>query len=134
MSRSVPKEYLGAFKRGHRQASKEFIDDEFSHELLKKAEQGDEKAIKALQFLTRFNNEYHKNVLKKGDPNALHASDAQRKECYARTNRVNRDAMNVHNGLVSMEAHALHLSKLNEMIDEYEIDEAHPWYIQDGLK
>lgn len=103
MSRSVPKEYLGAFKRGHRQASKEFIDDELSLVLLKRAQAGDGEAVRALEFLTRFNNEFHKGVLKKGDPNALHQSDSARKECYAQNNRRNRDALNVNNGLLSLE-------------------------------
>jgi hypothetical protein len=103
LSRKVPKEYLGAFKRGHRQPDKEFIDDELSLRLLKRALSGDEKAIKALEFLTRFNNEFHKAVLKKGDPNALHQADQARKECYARNNRRNRDALHVNNGLLSLE-------------------------------
>lgn len=103
MTKSVPKEYLGAFKRGHRRASREFIDDEFSQDLLKRALAGDTKAEEALKFLTRFNNEFHKGVVKKGDPDALHKSDTARKECYAQNNRRNRDALNVNNGLLSLE-------------------------------
>lgn len=87
----IPKEYLGAFKAGHRATARELIDDSFSRQLLKKAMQGCEKSKEALQFLTKFNNEYHKNVLKKDDPKALHNTDQLRKDCYDRENAKNRD-------------------------------------------
>lgn len=80
-AKKIPKEFLGAFKAGHRLASKDFIDEELSHELLKKTMRGCKEAKAVLEWLTKFNNEYHKNVIKKGDPNALH-NDEKRKELY----------------------------------------------------
>jgi hypothetical protein len=53
----------------------------------------DEEAIHLLEYITRFNNEYHKNVIKKNDPKALHNTEKLRKECYARENARNRDIM-----------------------------------------
>lgn len=80
----MPKEFLGAFKRGHRMNSKEFIDEELAERLLDKALNGDEEASKALAWLSKFNNEFHKNVIKKGDKDALHSTDELRRSCYAR--------------------------------------------------
>lgn len=85
-SKLVPKEYLGAFKRGHRRSSKEYIDEEFSYTLLKKAENGCEESKKALEWLTRFNNEFHKSVIKKDDPENLHHTDDLRRDCIRRDN------------------------------------------------
>ena len=86
----VPREFLGAFKRGHRQASREFIDEEFSVRLLREVESGSVEAREALLWLTKFNNEYHKAVIKKGDKKALHNTDELRRDCdrrnYARRN------------------------------------------------
>lgn len=104
---AVPKHFLGAFKRGHRRAAQEFIDDDFSAMLLLRVD-FDPRAREALEFLTKFNNEYHKNVLKKGDPEALHQGDEARKECYARNNRVNRDALTMNKGLVEFETWRYH--------------------------
>lgn len=77
----VPKEYLGAFKAGHRATSREFIDDEFSFELLARAETGDEKAKEALVWLAKFNNERYKCVFKK-DGTDLHRTADERKAHY----------------------------------------------------
>lgn len=86
----IQKEYLGAFKRGHRASAKEFIDEEFSLFLLKKAEAGCKESKDALLWLTKFNNEFHKAVIKKGDETALHKTDELRRDCnkrnYARRN------------------------------------------------
>lgn len=71
----IPKRYLGAFKCGHRVASKDFIDDEYAYSLLARVESSngeDKEAVEALEWLTKFNNEYYKNFIKKGDPNAIH--------------------------------------------------------------
>lgn len=84
---NVPKEFLGAFKRGHRQHSREFIDEELPLKLLKAAEQGCEESRKALLWLTKFNNEYHKGVVKKGDAKALHNTKELRKDCEDRLYR-----------------------------------------------
>lgn len=80
----MPKEFLGAFKRGHRRSSQEFIDEEFSEALLVRAQNGCTVSLEALKWLTRFNNEYHKNVIVKGDPEALHLGDELRSDCYRR--------------------------------------------------
>lgn len=137
VNRRVPKEYLGAFKRGHRLASKDFIDDEFSFKLLYDALAKNQKAIEALKFLTKFNNEYHKNVLKKGDPNALHHTDSQRKECYSRNNRLNRDALNVNKGVLSLDLIIWKNLRYHEMIEDHENDKTHLlelFEVEDGLE
>lgn len=54
-----------------------------------------EEAKIQLEFITKFNNEFHKNVVKKGDPKALHKTDELRRDCYARENARNRDVMSV---------------------------------------
>lgn len=86
----MPKEYLGAFKKGHRLASQEFIDEELSLILLRKAEEGCEESKKALEWLTKFNNEFHKCVIRKGDETALHNTAELRRDLnqrnYARRN------------------------------------------------
>lgn len=81
MSKSIPRKYLGAFKKGHRSYTREFIDEELSQKLLKKAEEGCLESQQTLAYLTQFNNEYHKAVIKKDDPNALHKTKEQRAEC-----------------------------------------------------
>lgn len=90
----IPKQYLGAFKAGHRQSAREFIDEELSYELLNKIIDSnfkDQASMDALAYITKFNNEYYKNVVKKDDPTALHNTPALRKDCYDRQNARNRD-------------------------------------------
>lgn len=97
---TVPKRWLGAFKRGHRKASQTFIDEELSYDLLKRVIESnytDEESMNALDYITKFNNEYHKNVIKKDDPNALHNTDELRRSCYALENARNRDMMSITN-------------------------------------
>ncbi len=92
----IPEAFLGAFKAGHRAISRDFIDEELSYRLLNKivdSNYTDLESIKHLQFITKFNNEFHKNVIKKGDPLALHSSDDLRRDCYQRENSRNRDIM-----------------------------------------
>ncbi len=73
MSKSIiPREYLGAFKKGHRKSAREFIDDELSYTLLERAEAGCEESRKALQWIAQFNNEYYKNVIGRNDGQAFH--------------------------------------------------------------
>lgn len=96
----IPKQFLGAFRCGHREASKEFIDETLSHKLLRRVLESDYKdlpALDLLNYITKFNNEFHKNVIKKGDPTALHNTDKLRRECYARENARNRDFMSARN-------------------------------------
>lgn len=88
---NVPKEFLGAFKRGHRRSSKEFIDEELADKLLEKALAGDKEAEAALRWLARFNNEFHKGVIKKGAPDNLHSTPEMYKDCNDRNNRRNVD-------------------------------------------
>lgn len=94
--RMIPKEFLGAFKAGHRPSVRAFIDEELSWRLLDQLEKGCEQAKEALQYLTRFNNEFHKNVIRKGDDLALHCTDELRRDCYARENARNRDVYTKH--------------------------------------
>lgn len=94
----IPKRFLGAFKVGHRPSAKEFIDEELSRALLKRvleSNYADTEAVDALDYLTRFNNEFHKNVIKKDDPGRLHKTDKQLKSLYSRENSKNRDIMSV---------------------------------------
>lgn len=80
----IEKKFLGAFKKGHRSDVREFIDEELSFELLKKARSGCKASETALMWLSRFNNEYHKDLIKKGDPEALHNSDELVLDCSRR--------------------------------------------------
>lgn len=109
--RPIPKRWLGAFKAGHRASAREFIDEELSWKLLKKIEDSnytDQESIKALDYITRFNNEFHKNVIKKDDPEALHNTEALRKDLYARENARNRDLMSKERkSIISMEPNAI---------------------------
>lgn len=92
----IPRRFLGAFKAGHHAAAKEFIDEELSYKLLKRiidSNYEDLEALKALTYLTKFNNEYHKAVIKKGDLKALHFEEPMRKERYGANNAKNRDIM-----------------------------------------
>jgi len=94
----IPKRFLGAFKVGHRPSAKEFIDEELSRALLKRvleSDYADTEAVDALDYLTRFNNEFHKNVIKKDDPDRLHKTKKQIKSLYSRENAKNRDVMSV---------------------------------------
>lgn len=76
----IPIEFLGAFKAGHIKAVRPFIDEELPTKLLKKVLKGCERSRETLAYITKFNNEYYKNVIKKGDPDALHADDDLRRE------------------------------------------------------
>ena len=91
MKRPIPKEYLGAFKKGHRHASKVYIDEELSFHLLKRVEQGCSKAKEALEWLVKFNNEQYRGVYKR-DGTDFNATNADRKklrhERYARDEDV----------------------------------------------
>lgn len=97
----IPKHYLGAFKQGHRVSAREFIDDEFSYQLLEKildSNWTDVEAMKTLAYITKFNNEHHKNVVKAIKPknrkaikDQLHNTKALVKDCNDRENARNRD-------------------------------------------
>lgn len=120
----IPKRFLGAFVAGHRASAREFIDDSFSYQLLKriiKSNYNDTEALAALEYLTKFNNEMHKNVVKKGDPNALHSTDKLRKDCYSRENSKNRDILSCKKHLVTSFHHNTHSStfEYEEELIEY---------------
>lgn len=53
----------------------------------------DLEAVKALDYLTKFNNEYHKAVIKKGDRKALHNTKKLRQDRYTANNARNRDLL-----------------------------------------
>lgn len=89
----VPKKYLGAFKHGHRRGVRDYIDDEFSLKLLKLAELGDAKALEALEWITKYNNEVYRGVLKKNDPDAIHNTPELYKEASDGHNARRRDVM-----------------------------------------
>ena len=103
----IPKQYLGAFKAGHRASAREFIDEELSFKLLDKiikSNYTDQKSMDELAYITKFNNEFHKNVVKKDDPEALHNTEELRKDLYDRENSRNRDIMSVErHKMVSLE-------------------------------
>lgn len=91
---SIPKRFLGAFKAGHRVVVREFIDEELSYKLLIRivnSNYQDTEAVEALDYITRFNNEFHKAVVKKDDPTAIHNTDELRNDCFKRNNSANRD-------------------------------------------
>lgn len=117
---SIPKRFLGAFKAGHRSSSMDHIDEDFSYQLLYRilaSNYGDTEAVEALDYITKFNDEFHKNIIKKGDNTALHNTDALRKDCYARENSKNRDISSVrHLNLVSLQDH--HLESFNDYDQE----------------
>lgn len=92
----IPKQFLPAFKANHRAATQAGMDDSFALSLLnriKKSNWTDQEAIEALTYLAKFNNEFDKGVLKKGDKAAIHSSDKDRKEIYTRNNERNRDVL-----------------------------------------
>lgn len=99
-ARNVPKKWLGAFKKGHRFSDREYIDEDQAWEMLERWEKSggtDKEAESVLDYLTKFNNEYYKGVIKKGDKNALHNTDELRKSVYDRQNAKNRDIMSIQN-------------------------------------
>ena len=83
---TIPKRFLGAFKCGHRKSQQKYIDDELSQQLLDivmensiKDEYGNitylpSKELDALDYITKFNNEYHKGVIST-DGSALHTNE-----------------------------------------------------------
>ncbi len=89
--RRIPKEFLGAFKKGHRKSAREFIDDEFSKALLERAQSGCEKSLQALEWIAKFNNEYYKAVIKRDDPKAFHKTKELISECDHRKYAMSMD-------------------------------------------
>ena len=126
----VPKRWLGAFKAGHHASAKEFIDETLSWILLYKIEQSeytDKESMEQLDYIAKFNNEFHKCVIKKNDNSALHSEDLSnelkrdvygnlvldkegnpitlklRETLYSRKNSLNRDLMSKFRSDVTIE-------------------------------
>lgn len=101
----IPKEYLGAFKAGHRHRTRFYIDETLSWELLRKIVEEDcKKSASELAYIARFNNEFERGSLKKGDPANLHQGSELEKECYNRKNEIERcDAQTEGFQLISFE-------------------------------
>jgi hypothetical protein len=58
-------------------------------------EKGCKKSLEALRFLTKFNNEYYRCVLKKEDPQALHKSAELYKDVTRTHNQRRRDLYSI---------------------------------------
>ena len=113
-ARNVPSRFLGAFKKGHRFSSRDAIDEDLSWDLLDKIEKSnytDKASIEALEYIAKFNNEFHKNVVSKTDPlhkctcpnrkrGDKHLEGCQRNDLNDRENAKNRDIMSVQNETV----------------------------------
>jgi hypothetical protein len=113
-ARNVPSKWLGAFKKGHRFSSRDAIDEELSWEMLDRWEKSgrtDKEAEATLDYLTKFNNEFHKNVVSKSDPlhkctcpnrkkGDKHLEGCHRNDLNDRENAKNRDIMSVQNETV----------------------------------
>lgn len=92
----IPKKFLGAFKAGHRATVRDFIDEELSYKLLRKiinSKYKDLESIKQLEYITKFNNEYYKAVIKHNDNNSLHNTSELVRDCFTRNNIRNRDLL-----------------------------------------
>ena len=117
---------MSCFKAGHRVASKEFIDEEFAKDLLEKIEESqytDKEAMATLDFLHKFNSEYHKNVLKKDDPTALHQTKKLRRDCYSRENGRNRDILSMRRDKVlTHEESIIQIETLSQHPEDWLID------------
>lgn len=89
----IPKEFLGAFKCGHRKEVQEYIDEEIAWKLLRRIRKNpdDSEAREALSYLAQFNNEYYRGVLKKDDPEAIHNTPTLYKEVNDTRNAQRRD-------------------------------------------
>lgn len=56
----------------------------------------EKEAQEALAYLAQFNDEYYSGEIKKGDPTAIHNTDALRKDCYNRNNHTNNDVYSIY--------------------------------------
>jgi hypothetical protein len=78
-----PRKY-GLSKNHTRKNAREFVDFDYVEKL------SDEER----EFLERFSREFYQGGPRKGDPNAVHATDEQRKATYRANNERNRDVWN----------------------------------------
>lgn len=70
---------------------REYIDEDFSYALLRRAQDGDSAALKALQWITKYNNEAYRGVVKKNDPDAIHKTPTLYKAANDAHNARRRD-------------------------------------------
>lgn len=114
----IPKQYLGAFKAGHRASAREYIDERLASKLLRK---DDPTSVMLLEWITKFNNEYYKGVLPKDDSMLFHSTPKYKKDINDRMNARRRDIMIVaREFLVSYEDHIAELESEDEaLILEY---------------
>lgn len=128
---TIPRFYLGAFKIGHRRINKPFIDESLSYKLLSKIlaskianpakldspyteyqaftnNYADKESIKALEYLTKFNNEFYQARAPKNDT-PLHTSPEHKKANNDANNARRRDIMSrEYNYLVSIDGDCIH--------------------------
>ncbi len=133
-ARNVPARWLGAFKKGHRYSSRDMIDEEMSWILLDKIEKSnytDQEAMTALDYLAKFNNEFHKNIVSKTDPlhectcpdrkkGDKHLEGCLRNDLNDRENAKNRDIMSVQNETVSRIKYKSNEDEINADTDGHE--------------
>jgi hypothetical protein len=91
-NKRIPKEFLGAFKAGHRLDARSFIDDEFAHGLLALVKAGNDEAKALLDWICQFNNEFYKCVFSKKHKNILRGQK-RRRERYNAEKARQRDAI-----------------------------------------
>lgn len=85
LKKIVDKKLIGLVPKAYRKHIQHYLDCDYIDELddLDK------------MWLAKFLNEFYNNNVKKDDPRALHNTDELRKDCYARTNAMNRDISNM---------------------------------------
>jgi uncharacterized protein Smg (DUF494 family) len=67
------------------------VDQDYIQILKKQASAGSKEAIEALEWLSKFNNEYYNSTFSKNDNNNLIKGRAAKKEVYSMRNSENRD-------------------------------------------
>lgn len=84
-------------------------------------EKGDEKAKDALEWIAKYNNEYYKGFLKKGDKSAIHNTPKLYKETTDAQNAKRRDIIGaIRSGKLGEEAVLLHLEDFKDSyLDEH---------------
>lgn len=75
------------------------LDQDYIEDLKNQAESENpylaNQAKEALDFMSKFNDEYYGGKVKAGDETALHNTEELRKDCYNRNNASNRDAYSI---------------------------------------
>jgi len=81
----VSKPQYGLMPYTFPEPARPFIDQDYIHKL----------SFSERAWLSKFNNEYYGNHIKKGDLTAFHNSNEHRKECRRRTYLMENDLLNV---------------------------------------